>query len=356
LSGELPDGRWVSAVRSALLDWYRRHGRDLPWRATRDPYAVWVSEVMLQQTRVEAVLPYYRRFLQRFPDVASLAAADEDEVLSVWTGLGYYRRARSLRAGALAVMEHHDGVVPEDPERLQALPGIGRYTAGAIASIAFDRPEPVVDGNVRRVLSRLLARDGKGDERFLWDVAGRLVEGPDPGDLNQALMELGATTCTPRNPGCLRCPVSSRCAGLAAGGPESFPSRRPRKRIEPVAVGVAVVNYGERILLERPGPDSPLRGTWDVPAVVLADEPAPDVAIAFMLRERHGLDVRVSPRAARVTHGILDRSLRLAIHTGRRLRGRVTTRPGLRWASREQMQRIPISGATPKVLRALNEA
>ena len=213
-------------ARRALLAWYRAARRDLPWRRTRDPYAIWVSETMLQQTRVEAVIPYYERFLARFPDVGALAGADLDDVLSLWAGLGYYSRARNLKRAAEQVVTRIAGRLPDDADALRELPGIGRYTAGAIASIAFDRPAPIVDGNVARVLARLLgicasrSRSSAVKAR-LWEEAERLADGPAPGDLNQALMELGARVCIPRAP---RCDAVSGVALLRR-------ARRGRRRV-----------------------------------------------------------------------------------------------------------------------------
>src|SRR5262245_56574691 len=229
------------ALRAPLLRWYRKHKRDLPWRRTQDPYAIWVSEAMLQQTTVAAVIPYWHRFLARFPNVAALARATEEEVLAMWTGLGYYRRARALREGAIKVMERHRGMVPGDRDSLLALPGVGAYTAGAIASVAFGRPEPVVDGNVKRVFSRLFAIKGNGAavEKKHWRIARSLVEGPHPGELNQALMELGATVCTPRSPECKRCPIAKTCRARELGRQASFPATVARKAIQDVELAVA---------------------------------------------------------------------------------------------------------------------
>ncbi|MCZ7684010.1 MAG: A/G-specific adenine glycosylase [Sandaracinaceae bacterium] len=230
-------------LREALLAWYDANKRDLPWRRTRDPYAVWVSEVMLQQTRVETVIPYWERFLARFPSAASLAEASEDEVLASWSGLGYYRRARLLHAGVREVVERYGGEVPEDPALRRGLPGVGRYTAGAIGSICFDREEPIVDGNVARVLSRAFAIEhplgSSASERALWERAGELVRGERPGELNQALMELGARVCTPRSPSCEGCPIASWCAARAGDRVGELPV--PKKRREPLRVGVVAV-------------------------------------------------------------------------------------------------------------------
>lgn len=348
----------VRALRRPLLAWYRRNRRDLPWRRTRDPYAIWVSEVMLQQTRVDVVVPYWERFLARFPDPAALAAADEEDVLALWTGLGYYRRARSLHAGAKAVVARHGGRVPADPAALRALPGVGRYTAGAVASIAFGLAEPVLDGNVRRVLCRLLGVGAEGvgaaEERRLWDAAAELARGASPGDLNQALMELGATVCAPRNPRCADCPVSARCAARAAGDPERWPAARARRRTTRHDVAVAWIERGGRVLLERRRADNPLRGRWELPAVLLDGERDADRGEARLretLAAAHGLDVAVGPERGAAEHGILQRRLRLSIRPCRLRRGRVAGREALRWQPADALDGAAVSGATLKAAR-----
>ncbi|MEZ4469232.1 MAG: A/G-specific adenine glycosylase [bacterium] len=217
-------------VRAPLLAWYDAHRRTMPWREAPSPWRTWVSEIMLQQTRVESVIPYFHRFLERFPDPAALAAAPLDEVLALWAGLGYYSRARSLHRAAQQVVERHGGEIPNDPEAFGALTGVGPYTRGAVMSIAFGRAEPLVDGNVVRVISHLdhIAEDPRRPavSRRFWARAGELVVGERPGDLNQALMELGALICTPRSPLCLVCPVASDCDARAAGTQEACPSSR----------------------------------------------------------------------------------------------------------------------------------
>ncbi len=234
----MSDGKMpVAAARDALLTWYDEAKRDLPWRRTRDPYAIWVSEIMCQQTRVDTVIPYYERFLSRFPTPKALAEAEEDDVMSLWSGLGYYRRARLLHAGVKEVVAKYGGDVPKDAAERRGLPGVGRYTAGAIGSVAFGLPEPVVDGNVARVLSRLHEIDtplGKAaTEKRFWSEAEKLVAGPRPGDLNQAVMELGATICTPQNPACHECPLRDGCLARASGRQAELPAperRRSRSR------------------------------------------------------------------------------------------------------------------------------
>ncbi len=228
--------------------WFSRHQRPLPWRAAYDPYHVWVSEVMLQQTRMEVVLPYFARFLGRFPDLAALARATDDEVTTAWSGLGYYRRAKMLRAGAAAVMERFSGLIPRDVAELLTIPGIGRYTAGAIASVAFEQRAPIVDGNVARVLSRLFALEGDA-----WPLAEELVRASkSPRALNQGLMELGALVCKPRNPACLVCPVHDGCVARATGRIDDFPPPKPKKTTRELRIPLYLVRdrHG-RVLMRR---------------------------------------------------------------------------------------------------------
>jgi A/G-specific adenine glycosylase len=265
--------RRVRRLRRALLAFFDRHARDLPWRRTRDPYAVWVSEVMLQQTRVETVVPYFRRWMERFPTVDALAAADEADVLKAWEGLGYYRRARGLHRGAAMVRERFDGALPSEPERLREIPGVGAYTAGAVASIAFGVQAAAVDGNARRVLSRL-ADWADPSEARLRDLAAALVDPKRPGDFNQALMELGATICSPRSPRCGACPLERGCLARARGTQEERPARRRRAPVPEIEMAVAVVVVRAydadgrwRVALVRRPSDGMLGGLWEFPGV-----------------------------------------------------------------------------------------
>jgi A/G-specific adenine glycosylase len=268
----------VAAIRSALLDFYAASARDLPWRRTRDPYAIWISEVMAQQTRVDTVVPYYERWLRRFPDVETLAAAPVDHVLKEWEGLGYYRRARHLHAAARVVRERHAGVLPSSAAELRALPGVGAYTAGAVASIAFGAVEPAIDGNVRRVLSRLLDEPEPAPAR-LRAVAAALVPRERPGEFNQALMELGATVCTPRSPRCDDCPVRAFCGGRAAGTLADRPRRRPARTVPLFAIATLILRAADgRVLLQRRPPTGLLAGLWSFPGREL--RPGEDAAAA----------------------------------------------------------------------------
>ncbi len=275
-SGPAPkEGPELAGFRLALLDFFDAARRDLPWRETDDPYRILVSEIMLQQTRVETVVPYYRKWIERFPDARTLADAELQEVLLHWQGLGYYRRARNLHAAVREVMETHGGEVPGDARTLASLPGVGPYTAGAVASIAFGEAVPAVDGNVRRVLARLLDQPSPS-QRWLQAVAGRLVDPERPGDFNQALMELGATRCRPRAPDCARCPVSRWCGALRTGTVEARPGAKARRAIphrhEAVAV---VVDPEERLLLVRRPDDGLLGGMWGCPGRELPASPPP---------------------------------------------------------------------------------
>lgn len=259
------------ALAVALEAWFLAEHRDMPWRRTRDPYAIWVSEIMLQQTRVETVERYYEAFLARFPSVAVLAGADEQAVLQAWSGLGYYRRARLLHRGARHVVEQHGGRVPSDAEGLRSIPGVGEYTAGAIASIAFDLPVPLVDGNVARVLSRVEQledpREQGATARRHWRRVAEVLRHGTPRVLSQALMELGATVCTPRSPQCGSCPVQASCRARAAGRQDQIPA--PRKKAEsPVSQWLALaVMHGDRLLLVQRPAEGLLADLWCLPLV-----------------------------------------------------------------------------------------
>jgi A/G-specific adenine glycosylase len=248
----------------SLLAWYDRNRRDLPWRASRDPYRVWLSEIMLQQTRVAAVIEHYQEFLRRFPTVEKLAAVREASVLAAWSGLGYYRRARMLHAAAKVVAREYRGKFPTSAVGWRALPGIGRYTAAAIASIAFDEPVAVVDGNVERVLQRLFGKRLSGEE--LWEAANDLLDAKRPGDFNQAMMELGAVVCTPRAPGCLTCPVIELCATRGEMMPMAKPARHRKREIH-YALDRGGKKGSELFLVRRAREAALMPGMWELPEV-----------------------------------------------------------------------------------------
>ena len=350
-----------AALRGALLRWYRRHRRDLPWRRSRDPYAIWISETMLQQTRVETVIPYYERFLRRFPDMETLADADLDDVLGEWAGLGYYGRARNLHRAARVVAEEHDGALPDSAEGLRTLPGVGRYTAGAVASIAFDRQEPVVDGNVARVFSRIFGiredvRSAAVSAR-LWDAAESLARGAHPGDLNQALMELGATVCTPRAPRCSECPVASRCDAREQGDAESLPVKsRAAEPRSMEAVAAFLLRRGRALAVRRPA-EGLLGGLWDLPGDELAAGERPAPGLRRALAERVGMAVTGARRVGSVEHVFSHRRLRLHVFRAEAPPGRVRRRvfDAHRWLPPAELAWLPQSAATKKALRLVRE-
>jgi A/G-specific adenine glycosylase len=280
-----------------LLAWYARHKRDLPWRGTRDPYAIWVSEIMLQQTTVGAVIPYYERWLRWFPDLASLARAPERKVLKAWQGLGYYRRARDLRAAVRIIAARHGGRLPNDPAALRALPGFGPYTTAAVSSLAFGRPVPLVEANVRRVLMRLTGREGrasaKDDAAWLARLAP-LVPVRRPGDFNQAWMELGALVCRPAGPDCRLCPLRSDCRAYAAGRQEVIPApiRRSYRRVTAV---VGIIERDGLILIQRRPTEGLLGGLWEFPGGKVRRGESLAAALIRELKEEIG----VRPEAIR---------------------------------------------------------
>jgi len=265
----------IDRFRARLLAFFDAHARPMPWRRTKDPYAIWVSEIMLQQTRVETVIPYWERWMERFPNVDALAEAEESEVLKAWEGLGYYSRARNLRTGAAVVRDRFGGRMPSRPEWLREVPGIGPYTAGAVASIAFGVVTPAVDGNVRRVLARIFD-EARPTDAWLRERAGELVDPERPGDYNQALMEFGATLCTPRAPACTRCPVADACAARAAGTVAVRPEPKKRKavpeRVFTVRLDVVMGDGGRwEVQMRRRPSEGLLGGMWEFPADEIDD-------------------------------------------------------------------------------------
>ncbi|HUM10621.1 MAG TPA: A/G-specific adenine glycosylase [Myxococcaceae bacterium] len=335
-----------SEIRAALLRWYDAQARDLPWRRTRDPYAIWVSEVMLQQTQVSVVLPYWTAFLARFPDVGALARASLDEVLATWRGLGYYARARNLHRAAQAVVERHAGRLPRDVEALRALPGFGRYTVGAVASIAFGLGVPLVDGNVARVLARLFAVEGAtgepAREKQLWSIAEALVEGERPGDWNQALMELGATVCRPEQPTCLLCPLRSRCAALAGGRVVEIPAPKVRGARRALHLAVAAVRKGDSVLLVRRDGTGLFGGLWELPGVECTPGGEMDALRARWPEIGDGLRP-----LGRVERTLTHRALTLEVYEVEGL----APPEGARWATAPQVESMGVSAAMQAVLR-----
>jgi len=346
-------------LRSSLLRWYTANQRDLPWRRSRDPYAIWISETMLQQTRVDTVIPYYERFLERFPDVQALASSDQEDVYRQWAGLGYYSRARNLHAAARTIVDDFDGQVPAELDDLRSLPGVGRYTAGAVASIAFDKPEPVVDGNVARVLARVLGirDDVKSSEVMtrLWDEAAALARGSRPGDLNQALMELGATICTPRDPRCTHCPAMRECNAHRTGDATELPVKRKRKPPLRVQAAAVWLERRHKLLAVRRAAGGRLGGLWEAPGSDLDRGQHPDAGLRDHLRDELGLELNTLEALGEVSHVFTGRTLRLHVYycSDFRGRGRFSGLEGHRWAPLTELRELPQSSLTRKVVALL---
>jgi len=355
LRSSRPAARTV-AFRRALLGWYDATARDLPWRRTKDPYRIWLSEVMLQQTRVETVIPYYQRFTERFPTVEALAAAPLDDVLRLWAGLGYYSRARNLHRAARHVANELGGEFPLSDEALRVLPGVGDYTAAAIASIAFDEPAAVLDGNVKRVLARVCAIEQPIDEartlRALRAAADELLPRRRAGDFNQALMELGAVVCLPRAPRCDACPVRRACDGATAGIAADLPVRSRAKNVTSVsAVAGVVVDRGKWLMVRRPERGL-LGGLWELPGEEFTRGRASSGRLERCLLRDFGVRVSVGPRYGIVEHVFTHRVLRVHIYVSAYQSGRVVParHTAWRWVDAEALEELALSALARKTL------
>jgi A/G-specific adenine glycosylase len=349
----------ASELARALLSWYRRNGRrNLPWRGGRDPYAIWVSEVMLQQTRVPVVIPYYARFLAKFPDLAALASAPQSQVLSLWSGLGYYARARSLHAAAKEIRT--PSAFPRTFSELRALPGFGPYTAAAVASMAFGQPEPAIDGNAVRVYTRLLAlREPRpaAEHRLREAVRPLLTVGP-PSLINQAVMDLAQLICTPRRPACSDCPWARNCRGRRLGLAESLPQKSTRPMRRKLDIVAAVIDRGARRLFARRRDDGLFGGLWELPGGEYGvSRGRPAEALGSLLRDHLGVDAAVGAELGSVTRTLTHRDLHVTAYRAAPV-GRLALRPaGLyteaRFFGREEIENLGVSTATRKLLQVL---
>jgi A/G-specific adenine glycosylase len=358
VSVSFPDAAWCRKFRQRLLAWFRRHARDLPWRRTRDPYAIWVSEIMLQQTQVATVVDYYARFLQAFPTIPDLAAADEQQVLRQWEGLGYYRRARQMHRAAQVLVEHHGGQFPRDPTVVQSLPGIGRYTAGAIASIAWDARTPILEANTIRLFSRLAAyRDDptrNEGQRRLWALAEHLLPRADCGAFNQALMELGSEICTPRNPSCPECPVQQLCPTRAAGLQDQIPVPARKTVYEPLLEAAVVIRHNGCVLLRCCGPDERWAGMWDFPRFPVRKPSGRALAAEAVRRvaELTGQRIELGEHLTTIKHGVTRYRITLVCHEARWIDG-PTDRTDLRWVGPDQLDQYALNVTSRKISRLL---
>ena len=353
------DARQIDAFRRALLDWYGEHQRDLPWRRTHDPYAVWISEIMLQQTRVDQVRPYYDRFMERFPTVEHLGKAPLENVLKAWEGMGYYARARNLHRAARRVVDEHGGQIPDDPVRISDLPGIGPYTAAAILSIAFGRDCPVVDGNVVRVLSRLFHLTdnpaSSAARKRIDSLAGRLLASGRAGDYNQAMMELGATICTPRNPRCGECPVNPYCeARKLLPDPSVLPKKRPRAQRPHRHVAAGIVHRDDKVLIVRRPAEGLLGGLWEFPGGVVGNGVVGETFLAEELKDTLGIDIRVDYAVTTLRHAFTHFEMTLQGYSCSYLEGAARHRDGkeCRWVRFEDLGGFAFPRAYQRLIEA----
>jgi A/G-specific adenine glycosylase len=352
----------IARLQGDLLRWYHRHRRQLPWRDGADPYRVWISEVMLQQTQVTTVVPYYERFLRRFPTLADLATASLDDVLKAWEGLGYYARARNLHAAARQVMVDHNGRLPESYAALRCLSGFGDYTAGAVASMAFGERVPAVDGNVKRVLARLFAITDEvtrsATARRLRAIAAELVPRERPGDFNQALMELGATLCVPTSPRCLLCPVKAECDGLAQGIQEALPVKAPPRDRPHYDVTAAVIRRDDdRLLIAQRKPEAMLGGLWEFPGgKCQPGESLPD-CLRREIREELGLEIEVGQYLTTVRHSYTHFRISLHVFECRHLDGQPQALDcaDWRWVRLADLEALAFPVTDQKIIQMLRQ-
>ncbi len=325
----------------------------MPWRGHPDPYAVWVSEIMLQQTRVETVIPYFEKWMARFPTVTALAEASEQEVLNQWEGLGYYSRARNLHKAARIVAEKFHGELPHDLDALRSLPGVGRYTVGAIASIAFGMDEPTLDGNLRRVFARLFdvtePADSPAGEKILWGLAAEHLPKGQAGDYNQALMDLGATLCLPKNPRCLLCPLTELCAAREAGTQELRPVLKPKKETPHVVHAAAVIVRDGKVLLAQRPSEGLLGGMWEFPNGPVEGDPAEGLAQA--VETGYGLQVQAGEGLGVVQHAYTH--FKIMVHAFRVEAIHVPRRPNLKWIPIPELENYPMGKVDRQIARKL---
>jgi A/G-specific adenine glycosylase len=354
---------WRRLLARKLLSWFKRHARDLPWRRTRDLYAIWISEIMLQQTQVVTVIPFYERFLGRFPDINSLAAAPEHDVLKLWEGLGYYRRARQLHAAAKTIVTDYRGRFPNSIDAVRSLPGIGRYTAGAILSIGLDQRLPILEANTIRVLSRLIAyrgdpRSAAGQQR-LWAAAESILPSRDCGPFNQALMELGSEICTPRMPRCAECPVRAICTAHQRRAVHQIPRPPTKTNYENVSEIAVVIRRGQRVLLRQCQPGERWAGLWDFPRFPARDKSSTNhqQEIAAQTRDLVGIKIQAAEPLATLKHGVTR--FRITLHCYEATaapspngRSRLSNR-GVRWVKINDLADYPLSVTGRKISRLL---
>ena len=352
---------WRRTFRRRLKSWYAGGARDLPWRRTRDPYRIWVSEIMLQQTQVQTVIPYFERFCAKFPTLIDLAQASEEQVLQLWEGLGYYRRGRQLHAAAKQLVAEKNGAIPKSRQELEQLPGVGRYTAAAILSLAFDIPEPILEANTIRLFARLSAMRSEASssqsQKWLWSFSESILPRKEVGEFNQALMELGSVVCTPKSPNCAACPVADLCLARQRNLESKIPVTRPRVALEKIREAAIVICRKQRFLLRQCGPNERWSGLWDFPRMRLEDKQESAVAdqIVDGVRNLTGYTVCPGSRIKTLKHGVTRYQITLdcyeAIITSSRRK--TDNQTPHRWVRAGEFSGVPLSATGRKIAQHL---
>jgi A/G-specific adenine glycosylase len=360
LSPFAQDYSLIIDLRRSLLSWYERQGRDLPWRNQTDAYAIWVSEIMLQQTQVKTVIPYYQRWLVQFPTIKDLAIAPLQTVLKAWEGLGYYARARNLHASAQIIVRDYNSLFPENLEEVLKLPGIGRTTAGGILSAAFNQPVSILDGNVKRVLSRLIALPVPPEKALpqLWTFSDELIDPQNPKDFNQALMDLGATICTRSHPSCLLCPWMQYCQAYNKGMQSELPMRESSPPLPHKKIGVAVIrNDQELILIDRRPAKGLLGGLWEFPGGKIEPNETVQECIKREILEEIGIDIEVEDHLITIDHAYTHFRVTLIVHYCRYLKGepKPIECDEIRWVTLEEIDQFPFPKANIQIIEALRQ-
>ena len=347
-------------IQQGLLRWFDENQRDLPWRHTYDPYHVWISEIMLQQTQVATVLPYFDRWLKTLPTIQDVAKAEEDTILKLWEGLGYYSRARNLHKAAKFIVEKHGGEFPEKYEEIRALPGVGPYTAGAISSIAFNRESPIVDGNIIRLIARL--RDYRENTRTnvkpFWGWAEELIPLGDARNFNQAMMEFGALVCTPKSPKCGECPLAKECQAFRNDAVSQGPNRGPKQEKIPIQVALAVIsdpdNDGKIFIQKRKGKGL-MGGLWEFPGGKLEKKESPQKALIREIQEELNIEIKDIKSITKIKHAYTKFTVDLHCFTATRAHGQIklTAATDHRWVSLEEINNFPFPAANVKLIKML---
>lgn len=352
----------IRSLQEQLLSWFTQHQRDLPWRRTYDPYQVWISEIMLQQTQVKTVLPYFDRWMNALPTIEAVAHAPEDFLLKLWEGLGYYSRARNIQKAARQILEHHGGNFPSHYNDILKLPGIGRYTAGAIASIAFNQEAPIVDGNIIRLIARLLNRkENTKDPQILaqiWEQSEAWIPKGQARDFNQSMMELGALICTPKNPDCGRCPVQSHCEAYAAGTISEIPNRGVKAEKIPLQVAVAILESSNKIFIQKRGHKGLMAGLWEFPGGKIEPHEQPEEAVKRELLEELGIQIGAAQPFMRIKHAYTRYVVDLHCFRATPSTEKFSLQAAVesKWVTVDELSKFAFPAANVKIIQALKKA